>query len=262
MEASAAIKALGALAHDSRLAVFRDLARMAPEGLAAGALAERVQLPPSTLSFHLQHLVNAGLVHVERRGRMLLYSLRPESLRELFWFLGEDCCQGRLELCTSVTGRIAERLEEASQMERPTVLFLCTHNSARSQMAEALLRLRAGDRFEVYSGGLKPRGIHPLTLEVLQEIGVDTGELQCKDLGQLLGKVAIHHAIIVCESANSDCPRLHPFARHQHYWPFPDPVDEPGDRETQLALFRQVRDAIDARIQTWLAHDSIGLSKA
>jgi arsenate reductase len=255
MEMSDAVLALGALAHESRLSVFRSLVRVAPEGLAAGDLAKRVQLPASTLSFHLQHLVNAGLVQSVRRGRMLIYSLRPETLRQLFWFLGEDCCQGRVELCTPFTGRIEERLQETADLVRPSVLFLCSHNSARSQMAEALLRHHAGERFDVYSGGLKPRGIHPMTLEVLGEIGIDTEPLQSKDLGQLLGKVSIHHAIVVCESAQDDCPRLHPFARHQHFWPFPDPVEEPGNREIQLATFRQVRDAIDARIRQWLAEE-------
>lgn len=253
MEPNAAIRALGALAQESRLSVFRLLARVAPEGLAAGELAQRVGLPASTLSFHLQHLANADLVHCERRGRSLVYSLRTETLRELFWFLGEDCCQGRTDLCAPVTGRIEARLREADESPRPAVLFLCSHNSARSQMAEALLRRAAGDRFDVHSGGLRPREVHPLTLRVLEEEGIETAELHSKDLGQFLGKVPIHYAIVVCETAQDDCPRVHPFALQQLFWPFPDPVAVEGTEEERLAAFREVRDAIAGRLQRWLS---------
>ena len=256
MESEAAVRALAALAQESRLAVFRLLARVAPEGLAAGELARRVGLPASTLSFHLQHLTHAGLVSSERRGRSLVYSLQADALRELFWFLGEDCCQGRTDLCAPFTERIEDRLREtgaSGASRRPAVLFLCSHNSARSQMAEALLRREAPERFDIYSGGLRPQEIHPLTLRVLEEVGIDTSGLHSKDLGSFLGKVAIHHAVIVCEVAHADCPRLHPFALQQLYWPFPDPVSVEGTEEERLAAFREVRDAIAERIRQWLA---------
>jgi len=176
-------------------------------------------------------------------------------LQELFWFLGEDCCQGRTDLCAPFTSRIEDRLREAKTSPRPAVLFLCSRNSARSQMAEALLRRDANDRFDIYSGGLKPQEIHPLTLRVLDEIGVDTTGLYSKDLGQFLGKVAINYAVIVCEAANTDCPRLHPFALKQLYWPFPDPATALGTEEEQLTVFREVRDAIAGRIQHWLQEE-------
>lgn len=255
MESRSAIRALCALAQETRLSVFRLLARVAPEGLAAGEIAECVGLPASTLSFHLQHLVNAGLIRSERHSRSLVYSLQVDSLRELFWFLGEDCCQGRTDLCTPFTGRIEERLREADTSPRPAVLFLCSRNSARSQMAEALLRRDAGERFDIYSGGLRPQAIHPFTLRVLEETCLDTSELHPKDLGQLLGKVSINYAVIVCEAANDDCPRLHPFALQQLYWPFPDPVAAEGTEEERLAVFRTVRDAIERRIRHWLSEE-------
>jgi len=132
------------------------------------------------------------------------------------------------------------------------VLFLCSRNSARSQMAEAILVREAGERFEVCSGGLKPAPVHPLTLRVLEEAGYPTEDLQPDDLGAYLGKVPIHHAIVVCEAAQADCPRLPPFALHHDYWPFPDPVAVQGSEAERLRAFRDVRDAIGARIRRWL----------
>ncbi len=252
MESKTAVRALGALAHESRLSVFRLLVRANPDGMPAGELAERVGLPASTLSFHLQHLLHAGLIRSERRGRSLIYSLCSNALRELTWFLGEDCCQGRSELFASPTSRIDKRLREAEQAERPAVLFLCSANSARSQMAEALLRRAAGERIDVHSGGLRPQEIHPLTLRVLAESGIETRELYSKDLGHFLGKLPIHYAITVCELANRDCPRVHPFSMHQLYWPFPDPAAAMGTEAERLAVFRSVRDAIEVRIHDWL----------
>jgi arsenate reductase len=253
MDSDAAVRAFGALAHASRLAAFRVLVRAGGDGLAAGDLAARLRVPPSTLSFHLQDLTRAGLLQPRRRGRSIVYAVRGDAVNELFWFLGEDCCQGRLELCPPPTARIdAKSREGADAVKRPAVLFLCSRNSARSQMAEAILRARAGERFEVHSAGMRPQGVHPLTLRVLDEAGCATADLRAKDLGELLGKVAIRHAIVVCEAAAAECARIRPFAREQHYWPFPDPVAAPGGPRRQLAAFRAVRDAIAARIDRWL----------
>lgn len=253
MESAAAVRAFATLAQASRLEVFRALARVAPEGLAAGVLAEELGIPSSTLSFHLDHLLNAGLVRRERDGRSLLYALDVGAVDELIWYLGEDACQGNLTLAVDPVGRIRERVEAAkAPASRQRVLFLCSRNSARSQMAEAILRREAGDRFDVHSCGLRPAPIHPLTLRVIEEAGIDVSHLRSKDLGDFLGKVSIHHAIIVCEAANDHCPRLHPFALNVHHWPFPDPVALEGTEEERLAAFREVRDSIEVRIRRWL----------
>lgn len=255
METKAAVRALAALAQESRVRIFRMLVRAGDQGLAAGALAERAGLPASTLSFHLHQLSLAGLVRSERHGRSLIYSLQADRFRELIWFLGEDCLQGRADLCAPLTDRIDARLREAESADRPAVVFVCAQNSARSQLAEALLRRAAGDRFDSYSGGIRPAEIHPLTLRVLDEIEVDTTGLHSKDLGQLLGKVPIQYAIAVCETTAEECERLHPFARQMLHWPFPDPVGAVAGDATesdQLDLFREVRDGLDARIQDWL----------
>lgn len=140
---------------------------------------------------------------------------------------------------------------------KPLVLFLCTGNSARSILAEAILRARAGDRFEVASAGLEPKGVNPLTIEVLQETGIDTGGLTSKDSTPFLGRVTVHFAIILCESAQRSCPRIYPFARNTMYWPFDDPAAQPGSREERLREFRRVRDEISARIDAWLSEEGI-----
>jgi arsenate reductase len=132
------------------------------------------------------------------------------------------------------------------------VLFICTGNSARSQMGEALLRHHAGARFEVYSAGTEPKGVNPLTLRVLEEAGVPTRGLRSKSVREFLGKVRMRYAIIVCESAQKSCPRIEPFAVQTLCWPFPDPAAATGTEDERLAVFRSVRDEIDARIRAWL----------
>ena len=138
-------------------------------------------------------------------------------------------------------------------MDRPRVLFLCAHNAARSQMAEALLRHHAGDRFDVLSAGLEPTEIHPLTLKVLKEIGLDTTPLRAEGLDNYLAKASVQYAIIVCEKTQAQCPRLYPFAQQTLYWPFEDPAAFRGTPSEQLDKFREVRDQIDQRVRAWLS---------
>lgn len=140
-----------------------------------------------------------------------------------------------------------------TQKGKPVVLFLCTGNSARSQMAEALLRQLAGDRFDARSAGIAPRPIHPLTLRVMNEIGVDISEQRSKDVREFLGRMSIAHAIIVCAKAQQHCPALYPFALETLYWPFDDPAAAEGGEDEQLEKFRAVRNAIAARLRIWLA---------
>lgn len=136
---------------------------------------------------------------------------------------------------------------------RPRVLFVCTGNSARSIMAEALLRHFAGDRFEVFSAGMEPKGVNPLSIKALQEIGVDTAGLSSKNTMEFLGKVNVRYAIIVCDNAQKSCPRIQPFALKTLFWPFDDPAAATGSEPEKLAEFRRVRDEIAGKIKGWLA---------
>ena len=136
------------------------------------------------------------------------------------------------------------------------VLFLCTGNSARSIMAEALLRHYAPNRFEVYSAGLEPKGINPYTIRVMDEIGLDVSGGHSKDVMEFLGKVHMGYVITVCSNAEARCP-IFPFSTQRLYWPFEDPAAFQGTAEEKLSKFREVRDLIDQRTQSWLREQGI-----
>lgn len=138
--------------------------------------------------------------------------------------------------------------------EKPRVLFLCADNSARSQMAEALLRHRAGGRFEACSAGLAPRPVHPLVERVLREVGVDTAEsLEAKRLASFLGTRSIRYAVIVGEHGEPDCPKIFPFAARTVRWAIADPLAGEDASDECESRLRRTRDEIDAHLQTWLA---------
>jgi len=141
-------------------------------------------------------------------------------------------------------------------MNRKRVLFLCTGNSARSQMAEAFLRKYAGDYFEVFSAGLEPKGINPYTIQVLEERGFDMSQHTSKDLAQYLGRVHFGYMITVCDRAEKNCP-IFPGMGFRLHWSFEDPAEFEGPYEEKLAKFREIRDQIDTRIQAWLAEQGI-----
>ena len=136
---------------------------------------------------------------------------------------------------------------------KSTVLFLCSGNSGRSQMAEALLRHCAGDRFDVFSAGLEPRGVNPLTVAVMDEIGIDIRQQRSKSVAEFLGKASIGCAIFVCPRAEQSCPHVLPFSTKTFSWPFDDPSAVSGTEVERLQKFREVRDQIDRKICAWLA---------
>ena len=136
-------------------------------------------------------------------------------------------------------------------MEKIKVLFLCTGNSARSQMAEAILRKLASDRFEVHSAGLEPTVIHPDTIKVLEEIGINTSGLYAKPLSTFQGKDLFNYLITVCSNAEERCPFFPGMGQRLH-WPFEDPAAFEGSEDEKLSFFRSIRDQIQARIQNWI----------
>ena len=136
-------------------------------------------------------------------------------------------------------------------MKKTRVLFLCTGNSCRSQMAEAFLRKYAGDKYEVYSAGLKAQGIHPKTIQVMKEIGIDLSEQESKSLKKYLGKKHFGYLITVCARAEEECP-IFPDVSTRLYWPFDDPRAAEGSEEEILNKFREVRDQIEKRIKEFL----------
>jgi arsenate reductase len=132
------------------------------------------------------------------------------------------------------------------------VLFLCTGNSARSQMAEAFLRRQAGDQFKVYSAGLEPKPVHPATIQVMQEIGFDMQGHHAKPLSDFMGKVHFGYMITVCDDADEKCPSVFPGMGKRMHWSFEDPAAFVGSEEETLQKFRQIRDQIRQRIEAWV----------
>jgi len=137
-------------------------------------------------------------------------------------------------------------------MKKTRVLFLCTVNSARSQMAEAFLRKYAGDRFEVYSAGLEPaRGVHPLTIKVMEELGYDMSGHYAKDVRQFVGQLHFGYVITVCDRAEQSCP-IFPGITQRLHWSLEDPAAFEGDEQAKLAKFREVRDQVEAHVKAWV----------
>jgi arsenate reductase len=136
---------------------------------------------------------------------------------------------------------------------KPKVIFLCTGNSARSQMAEAFLRKYAGDRFEAHSAGLEPGEIHPMTIQVMEEIGISLEGQESKDVRVYLGKEHFPYLFTVCGHAEQNCPRTFLSSGIHSHWDFEDPAAFEGSPEDTTVKFREIRDQIDQRIQTWLA---------
>ena len=140
-------------------------------------------------------------------------------------------------------------------MRKQKVLFLCTQNSARSQMAQAFLRHYAGDRFEAYSAGCAPTDeIHPYAVEAMDEVGIGMGEQYPKDLKTYMGKVGFNYSIIVCARAEKDCPKTFPGIAMRFVWIFDDPRDEDVAEEEMIEKFREVRDEIEDKILYWIEH--------
>jgi arsenate reductase (thioredoxin) len=137
------------------------------------------------------------------------------------------------------------------------ILFICTHNSARSQMAEGLLRFHGGDQLEAFSAGTEATLVRPLAIKAMAEVGIDISKQQSKTLERYL-KEPYDEVITVCDSAAEACP-LFPGAAKMKHWAFPDPSQATGSEEEQLAVYRHVRDTIRARIEHELIQEAGGV---
>ena len=145
-----------------------------------------------------------------------------------------------------------DQAEKGRIMKKKNVLFVCVHNSARSQMAEALLRRMCGEEFETYSAGLEPGRLNPLVVEVMKEIGLDISENQTKSVFDMFKSgIMFAYVITVCdETAAERCP-IFPGVTQRLHWSFPDPAAFEGTHQHKLERTREVRDAIQARLEQW-----------
>jgi len=257
MESKTAIGAFAALAHETRLAVFRLLMVEGPEGLAAGVLAERLGAPASTLSFHLAHLERARLLVARRAGKQVLYAVDQGGTRDLIDFLTRDCCGGNPALCTPTSATTSEtnpNPERSAMADKIyNVLFLCTANSARSILAEALLGQRWGKgRFNAFSAGSQPRGeVNPAALATLARAGLETAGMRSKSWDEFAapGAPALDFVFTVCDNAAGEVCPVWPGQPMTAHWGIPDPAAVTGDAEAVNRAFRHAMMALDARIK-------------
>ena len=139
------------------------------------------------------------------------------------------------------------RAQMSAAERKARVLILCTGNSARSQMAEGLLRYLGGTRYEVFSAGTKPSGVNPLAIEAMRESGIDISAQRSKSVAELTGDT-FQTVITVCDNAAAECP-VFPGVPDQVHWSLADPAAVSGTREEKLAAFRRVRDELESRIR-------------
>ncbi|MGM0583096.1 MAG: metalloregulator ArsR/SmtB family transcription factor [Pseudomonadota bacterium] len=258
MESTSSTDALSALGHSGRLAVFRLLARRAPQGVRPGEIAGALGLKPNTLSVHLSNLARAGLVTSERRGKSVFYHIALDRAAELIDYLVSDCCRGRPELCTPLAARaLAPLAGDPAMPERPfNVLFVCTGNSARSIFAEAILNREGAGRFNAFSAGTRPFSeLNPHAVAVLEDLGHDVSGLRAKNVTEFRGEDApkMDFVFTVCDqAANEDCPPWpgQPVSAH---WGVPDPVKVEGTEAEKGLAFLQAYRALHRRLSAFMA---------
>ena len=258
MEIKEASQVFAALSQETRLAVLRLLIAAGPNGLPAGEIADRLGLPGSTASFHLSALERAGLTQCTRQGRQIVHAIRIVALRELIAFLSETCCGGRPELC----GDIARLLPEVAAKENGpmvaafNVLFLCTRNSARSIMAEAILRQVGGERFNAWSAGSDPAPEPmPEVIDRLGDLGHDVSDLHAKSWDEFAGPNAprLDFIIALCDTLHGQqCPDFGEKAV-TGAWPLPDPAKFMGSDAERAILLNELYASLRRRIEIFIS---------
>jgi arsenate reductase len=253
MESEHAAAGFMALGQGTRLELMRALLAAGPTGLPAGEIALRLGVPGSTLSFHLRTLEEAGLVAATRHGRSLVYAAQLARLRALLAFLAEACCDGDPARCGDLH-RLFDTRGETTRMEKPVfnVLFLCTRNSARSIMAEAILNRIGEGRFRAFSAGSAPSAEGPLpeVLSQLKALGHDVSGLRSKSWDQFTGQGAprIDFVIALCDTlAGQACPDFGETVLTAA-WPLPDPAKFTGSAPERATLLNELY----AALHRWL----------
>jgi arsenate reductase len=255
MEAKIAAAGFAVLAQETRLNLVRLLASRGASGMAAGEVATALKVPPSTLSFHLGALEQAGLVRSTRQGRHVIYAVRFAGLRELLSFLTETCCAGRPELCGDLASLVPDDIEEETTMEPAfNVLFICTRNSARSIMAEAILEKVGKGKFNAYSAGSDPASAPmPEVLDRLEVMGHNVSRLRSKSWNEFTRPDAprMDFVLTLCDPEEGEaCPDLgeRPMTAT---WPFPDPAKFSGSAVERTALLNQLYGMIRRRLEAF-----------
>ncbi len=253
MEAFEAAAGFAALSQETRLDLMRLLIAEGASGLPAGEIAARLRVPSSTLSFHLAALERAGLTQPTRQGRQIVHAVRIAGVRRLLSFLTEACCGGRPELCGDIA-RLLPPLPEENNGMTPAfnVLFLCTHNSARSIIAEALLQKIGGDRFRAYSAGSQPIAEPlPEVIEKLRMFGHDVSQLRSKSWNEFVGPSAprMDFVITLCDTLDGqECPDFGEVVV-TGAWPLPDPAKFSGSAIECSTMLNELYASLRRRIE-------------
>lgn len=230
------------LAHDIRWQILIDLSRSDHR---VEELVKQIKQPHNLISYHLKRLRLERIV-TERRSsadsRDVYYSLNLNKFRQLYLQAGES-------LHPALREPIQQPDVQTKTAVNPKVrvLFLCTHNSARSQMAEAILRKLGRDNFEVFSAGSEPTSIHPLAAKVMSRVGIDLSTHQSKSLDAYIGQ-QFDYIVTVCDRVREVCP-VFLSDPEQIHWSIPDPAAMEGSRQTQERGFANVANELTTRIQ-------------
>lgn len=252
-----ALDALSALAHATRLAVYRYLVQAGPDGAPAGVVAEALGAPASTLSFHLSHLTRAGLIAQRREGRQLIYAADYARMDGLIGYLTENCCRGDVSACAAPAVRNQIR-QGTKRMPGETwnVLFLCTGNSARSILAESLLNHWGQGRFRGFSAGSFPKGQpHPTALDLLRSLGLPTEGLRSKSWDEFAGPDAPRMDFIftVCDQAAGEVCPVWPGQPVSAHWGLPDPAGVEGAEALRRQAFRDAFRQLESWIKAFVS---------
>lgn len=256
MEDIDAALGFAALSQATRLNLMRLLARKGAPGMAAGELAAELRQLPSTLSFHLAALEQARLLKSTRQGRQIIYAARLAGLRALFGYLTETCCSGQPNLCGDLAQLLPDETDEDDTMTPAfNVLFLCTHNSARSLMAQAILEQIGKGKFNAYSAGSEPApGPMPEVIEKLQALGHDVSRLHSKSWNEFAHPDAprMDFVITLCDTLNGqDCPDFGDKAITAA-WPLPDPAKFTGTAIERSTMINELYGMIRRRLEIFI----------
>jgi thioredoxin type arsenate reductase len=233
-----AIEFLDLLGNKNR---WKLVSALAKSDFSVSELQKKVRVSQNLVSYHLGQLKKLKLVNESRSiadGREVYYSLNLELIRKLFFALGDSLHPA---LNPENEGRAW-----AGSKPKVRVLFVCTHNSARSQMAEGLLRFKAGERVDVFSAGTEATHVNPLAIDAMKRLGVDISSQESKNLDGFLGK-KFDYVITVCDRAKESCP-IFPGAPEQIHWSFPDPSEVKGSQEDRAKAFDETAQQLSQRI--------------
>jgi arsenate reductase len=260
------VAVFAALSQETRLEVYRLLLRYQPFGLMAGDISRLLAVPHNTLSTHLGILQKAGLVRMRRDGRSIIVAAQPERFAAAQAYLGKGLRSPSKSHSRHATAYPTKRPEEAASDKVYNVLVLCTGNSARSILAEAILNREGGGRFRTFSAGSQPKGKpNPVGIELLQSLGYDTSGFRSKSWTEFSGAGAptLDFVITVCDSAAGEaCPYWpgHPLVAH---WGIPDPADVDGTPDQKRAAFQEAYRRLMSRVTAFvnLPIEKMGLSE-